>query len=66
MNILMKELAAWQDEQIGKPCPKHPNHKIKRGKWVNWCGVKTAFGWCDGGWPTEEWINNYRQKETLQ
>lgn len=54
-------LEAWRAYQIGKECPKHPGMLIKKGKYGNWDGVKTAFGWCDGGSPTDEFINNYRK-----
>ena len=61
--ITEQELRAWEKYQIGKPCPNHLDHIIQQGKYGNWCGVKTSFGWCDGGWPSEQWLLNYR-KET--
>jgi hypothetical protein len=62
-EITRSELNAWQQYQIGKPCAKHPGHIIKNGRFGLWCGVKTAFGWCDGGWPTEEWLASFRKEQ---
>lgn len=64
MELTRNELDKWQDDLVGKSCPKHPENIIKRGQWGNWCGHKDKFGWCDGGFPTEEWLNNLR-KESL-
>ena len=61
-EITREEIAAWQAYQLGKPCAKHPAHIIKNGKYGLYCGTKTAFGWCDGGWPTEAWLMNFRQE----
>lgn len=45
----------FMDSQIGKFCLKHPGHKIKSGKWGNWCGAKTELGtWCEGNTYTHE------------
>lgn len=62
-TITQEELKAWQEYQIGKPCTKHPTHILKDGKYGLWCGVKTAFGWCNGDWPTEEWLKNLRNNK---
>lgn len=56
MELTREQLTKWQEHIIGKRCQKHPTHTVKEGKYGLWCGVKTAFGWCDGGWPTEEWL----------
>lgn len=66
MELTREEIGAWQDYQIGKACTKHPLQTIKKGRFGNWCGTKTAFGWCDGGWPTEEFINNFRKEKVCK
>lgn len=63
MEISREELDKWTDWLVGKPCPKHPNMIIQRGRYGNWCKVKTAFGWCDGGFPTEAYINELRKEK---
>jgi len=63
-QVTRQELEAWQTFLVGKACPKHPAYTIREGKFGLWCGVKTAFGWCDGSWPSEEWLNNYRSAKT--
>lgn len=55
-----QELENWQASQIGKQCPKHSGHILKNGKYGIWCGVKTAFGYCNGTWPTDEWLKEER------
>jgi len=60
--ITRDELDAWEKYIIGKPCPKHPNSLVKKGKYGTWCGNRTNLGsWCDCGWPTEEFIINHRK-----
>ncbi len=66
MTYTRKEIDAWDEYLLGKDCPVHPNAKIKQGKYGLWCGIKTENGWCNGGWPTEEWINNYRKENNGQ
>lgn len=64
MTLTRKELDAWTDYQIGKPCPIHGS-VIKSGKlYGNWCGNKDEWGtWCNGGSPTEEWLINFRKEQ---
>ena len=60
-SITREEYDAWIDYQIGKPCGNHPDHKIKKGQYGNWCGAKNGLGaWCSGTVPTDEFLNNYR------
>ena len=63
-TITRDELAAWQAYQIGKSCTEHPNHILKDGKYGLWCGVKTAFGWCNGAWPSEEFLEKLRKEKS--
>lgn len=63
-TITRKELTAWSNYIIGKPCPKHPQRLIQEGRHGNWCGVKNELGtWCDGGWPTKEWLESHREEK---
>lgn len=57
------ELEAWWKYSVNKPCPLHPKKLIKSGRWGNWCGDKNEIGtYCNGGFPTEEWINKLRKE----
>jgi len=57
------EMEAWQKYLIGKQCPRHPDKIVKDGYWGLWCGAKTELGtWCDCGWPTNEWLLNFRKE----
>jgi len=61
-TIYGSELEAYGKYLIGKPCPLHPQSKIKDGKWDIWCGNKTELGtWCNGGSVNKEWLENYRK-----
>ncbi len=64
MNTFKRsELEEWEKYILHKPCPIHPNKLIKSGRWGNWCGEKDNLGrYCDGGFPTDEWINNLRKE----
>ena len=62
-TITKQELNAWQEYLPGHFCPKHPSKIIKNGKYGLWCGTKTAFGWCDGGMPTDSWLAKYRKEK---
>ena len=55
-TITRQQLDKWTDWLVGKSCPKHPQSLIKKGCYGNWCGNKDSFGYCDGGWPTEEFL----------
>ena len=62
-TITRKELEAYSKYLIGKPCPLHPNSKIKDGKWDIWCGNKLEDGtWCNGGSIDEQWLTNLRKE----
>lgn len=62
-SYTQKELDAWAKYEIGKPCLKHPDRIMKKGKYGPWCGGKDELGnWCDGGWPTDEFIINLRKE----
>ena len=61
-TVSRAEMDAWAEYEIGKPCGKHPNHKMKKGKYGNWCGQKDEMGtWCSGTWPTEEFLKTIRK-----
>ncbi len=61
--VTREEITAWEKHCIGKPCPNHPTHIMKEGKYGMWCGVKTDLGnWCSCSWPSEEWLINYRKE----
>lgn len=62
MTYTKQEIEEWEKHLVGKECPIHSNMKIKNGKFGLWCGTKTSFGWCNGGWPTEEFISNLRKE----
>lgn len=59
-----KELEAWTDYLVGKPCPKHPHSLIKNARYGLYCGNKDEYGTgCNGGWPTTEFLTNLRKKQ---
>lgn len=60
------ELEAWWEYSVNKPCPKHPNKLIKKGKWGNYCGEKDELGrWCGGeSFPTKEFISKLQNNDT--
>jgi len=63
MQATNKELEAWAEYEVGKPCAKHPSHTIKKGKWGNWCGQRLPNGtWCNGSWPTNEFLATLRKE----
>lgn len=62
-NMNRETLNAYADYLIGKPCPVHPNNKIKQGRWDIFCGMRDKYGtWCNGGSPTQEFISNYERE----
>ena len=64
MNLTRVEMEIWWKYCRGKPCQYHPAKLIKNGEWGNWCGEKDEMGrWCDGGWPTQEWLNNLGEEQ---
>ena len=61
MNLTREQLEKWQEYLVGKDCPKHPGHIIKDGKYGLWCGIHEFNGWCDGGFCTQEWLDNLKK-----
>lgn len=62
-TLTREELEAWDKHILGKPCPRHPERLLKRGKFGTWCGQRMSDGtWCSGGWPTDEWLAEFRNK----